>query len=96
MKYSILIRVEPDGSPLRVEGRPAWALEQLIKAGRRGCTPITHPGPRWADYVFKLKRNYGFVIETVHEGHGGNFPGHHARYVLHTKMTLLEESRAAA
>lgn len=95
MKYSILVRVEPDGSPMRLEGRVAWVMDRLVKAGNGGCTPITHPGPRWADYVFKLKK-LGFVIETIHEGHGGPFAGHHARYVLHGDVTILEEPRIAA
>ncbi len=36
-------------------GREAWALGELVKAGERGCTPIDTPGPRWSDYVFKLR-----------------------------------------
>ncbi|TPJ52735.1 hypothetical protein [Mesorhizobium sp. B2-6-4] len=87
-KFSILVQIEPNGGRLRLDGRVAWAVKQLINAGAAGCTPITHPGPRWSDYVFKA-RALGLVIETVHEGHGGQFPGHHARYVLHTKLTML-------
>jgi hypothetical protein len=76
------------------EGRMAWAMGQLISAGASGCTPITHPGPRWSDYVFKLRRE-GVSIETVHETHGGAYAGHHARYVLRTRVTVIEMQEAA-
>ena len=64
-----------------VSGRTRWALECLIAAGERGCTPIDTPGPRWSDYVFKL-RGDGLEIETINEKHEGPFSGTHARYVL--------------
>lgn len=64
-----------------VNGRDRWALEALIKAGPKGCTPIHNPAPRWAAYVHKL-RDAGVTIETFTETHGGPFAGHHARYVL--------------
>ncbi len=76
--------VENDGaSPRRVDvsGRDRWALESLMRAGPRGCTPIDHPGPRWAAYVLNLKLA-GVAIEKVTEPHKGQFPGHHARYRL--------------
>ncbi|TIW62992.1 MAG: hypothetical protein E5V48_02725 [Mesorhizobium sp.] len=94
-KFTLLVKIEPDGQTMRLDGRVAWAMKQLIDAGNRGCTPITHPGPRWSDYVFKA-RALGFVIETEHESHGGQFPGHHARYRLHTKVSVLEDMAAAA
>jgi hypothetical protein len=46
-------------------------------------TPIDEPGPRWSAYVFDL-RALGVNIETVHEPHGGDYPGTHGRYVLHS------------
>lgn len=64
-----------------------------------GCTPIDHPRPRWSDYVFKLKRRYGLSIETIHEPHSGEFPGHHGRYILKSRVVRLSEAdepRAAA
>lgn len=69
-----------------VKGRDRWALEALIAAGVRGCTPITTPGPRWSAYVFKL-RKMGVQIDTLHENHSGPFPGHHARYVLQSRVS---------
>lgn len=68
-----------------VSGRDRWALEALIKAGERGCTPIETPGPRWSGYAHNL-RNMGIPIETVRERHGGPFSGTHGRYVLRAKV----------
>ena len=72
-----------------VQGRVLWALRHLIAAGEAGCTPIDTPGPRWSDYVFKLRRA-GISVETITETHGGPYAGHHARYVLRSKVTLRE------
>jgi hypothetical protein len=71
------------GEPFRivVSGRDKWALDRLRHAGGRGCTPITEPAPRWSAYVFNL-RALGVPVETIHEPHEGDYPGHHARYVL--------------
>ncbi len=89
-----------DGRTLTVTGRDAWALLELLRAGPRGCTPIDNPGPRWSAYVLNLRRECGFEIETVHEGHSGPFPGRHARYVLRSTVEIISRSdqseRAAA
>ena len=71
---------------LSVSGRDRWALECLMAAGTNGCTPIETPGPRWSGYVHNL-REIGIAIETIHEKHGGPFPGTHARYVLRSHVT---------
>ena len=80
---------------ITVAGRDAWALQKLIEAGETGVTPLDTPGPRWSHYVFKLRRA-GLVIETIHESHGGRFPGRHARYVLRSAVTVLDETDLAA
>ncbi|MCV3734993.1 hypothetical protein OCK02_02160 [Rhizobium sp. TRM96647] len=90
-KLIITARILPDGRAVTVIGRDAWALRNLVEAGKAGCTPIDHPGPRWSHYVFKL-RGFGFVIETVHESHGGPFAGTHARYVLRSDVEIVEDS----
>lgn len=90
-KLTITARILPDGKPMTVIGRDAWALRNLINAGTAGCTPIDHPGPRWSHYVFKL-RGFGFLIETVNENHGGPFAGTHARYVLRSEVEILRTS----
>lgn len=85
-------RVLPDGVPFTLKGREAWALSNLIKAGKRGCTPIDHPGPRWSAYVHALRTERGLIIETEHEPHGGPFPGSHARYRLVSEVEALRET----
>jgi len=95
---AIKVRVRGDHDKvLSFNGRAAWALTNLIHAGDDGCTPIEHPGPRWAHYVFLLRRA-GVDVETIHEAHAGSFSGHHARYVLRTRLQILainDESEAA-
>jgi hypothetical protein len=76
-------------------GRAEWALSNLIVAGDQGCTPIDTPGPRWSDYVFKLRRR-GIDIATIIEPHHGDFPGHQARYVLRSKVERLSPLQVAA
>lgn len=80
-----------DGSTktITVFGRERWALECLVAAGPKGCTPIDRPGPRWSAYVFDL-REMGVQIETVREPHGGPFQGTHARYVLRSHVTRTD------
>ena len=88
-RYQIRARVLPDGLPMTIVGRDAWALERLLAAGERGCTPITQPAPRWSHYVWKLRTKHGLVVETIDEGHGGTFAGTHARYVLRSDVEIL-------
>lgn len=78
-----------------VKGRDRWALECLMIAGAKGCTPIDRPGPRWSAYVFNL-RALGLNIETVHEEHGGPFKGTHARYILRSTVARKEAESEAA
>ncbi len=81
---------------IHLHGRNAWALTELVKAGLNGCTPITHPGPRWSAYVHNLRHEYGLSIETIHEAHGGPFPGSHARYVLLSSVQIVSSDSEAA
>lgn len=78
---------ENGGEPFEVvaKGRDAWALHQLISAGKAGCTTMQNPAPRWSAYVHNL-RKAGVPIETVHEPHGGAYPGTHGRYILRAKV----------
>jgi hypothetical protein len=79
-----------ENAPMTLTGRDAWALRELIRAGNRGCTPIDNPAPRWSAYVHKLRHKFGVDIRTIHEGHGGQFPGNHARYILRSRVRVLE------
>jgi hypothetical protein len=83
-KRAGLYHIIPEsGEPFTIEakGREAWTLDRLRLAGATGCTPIDQPAPRWSAYVHTL-RGRGVPIETLTEPHGGEFAGHHGRYVL--------------
>jgi hypothetical protein len=88
------LRFKLEGQERTVRGRDAWALAELLKAGGQGCTPISHPGPRWSGYVLKL-RKAGVAIETIHEMHSGAFSGRHARYRLVSPIEVIETRQAA-
>lgn len=88
-----LVVKRKSGETLAVAGRLAWTLERLMLAGKKGCTPIEQPAPRWSDYVFKL-RLQGIPIATVREKHGGTYAGEHARYVLAEELEVLERVAA--
>jgi hypothetical protein len=91
-RLAIALRLLPDGDTFTLSGRDAWATLELVKAGRKGCTSIDNPGPRWSGYIHKLRHRYGLAIETVHEPHRGSFPGRHARYVLHSAVEIVSRS----
>ncbi|HEV2680923.1 MAG TPA: hypothetical protein VGV14_10525 [Rhodanobacter sp.] len=82
-----------DGTQKTFAGRAAWALDQLLTAGEDGCTPIDNPAPRWAHYVFLIRRD-GVNVETVTEPHGGAYSGHHARYVLRSNVSVIDREAA--
>jgi hypothetical protein len=86
-----------NGAPeiLQLAGRQEWALSHLLAAGATGCTPIGHPGPRWSDYVFKLRRR-SLDIATLTEHHDGPFAGTHGRYILLSKVERLTDLQVAS
>ena len=90
MRITVELLDAPGLGPVTAHGRDAWALLELYRAGDAGCTPITHPGPRWSGYIHKL-RKLGLRIDTITERHGGPFAGHHARYVLRSRIRILED-----
>lgn len=90
--YRVLL-VDGAAFDIAVSGRTRWALDRLRAAGEKGCTPITQPAPRWSAYVHSL-RELGVAIETIHEKHGGEFAGTHARYVLRARVRLLKGGAA--
>ena len=69
MKERLQITIEVisgiEARTVTVHGRDAWALQELVEAGNKGCTPIDHPGPRWSGYVHRL-RKLGIHVETIH------------------------------
>jgi len=76
-------------------GRDAWALIKLIFAAGNGITSLENPAPRLAHYVFKLRTVFGLNIETITEGHAGEFAGHHARYVLRSRVSFADPADEA-
>ncbi|MEO1951787.1 hypothetical protein [Thioclava sp.] len=60
-------------------------LDALIQNSATGCNFYDTPAPRWASSIHRL-RKIGLDIETVREKHGGDYPGYHARYVLHSRV----------
>ncbi|MBB4297257.1 hypothetical protein GGI55_001784 [Rhizobium leguminosarum] len=93
MRVQIMDKGSPVSAPITVVGRDAWALQTLLDAGTRGFSSIERPAPRTSHYIFKLRR-FGFAIETITEVHGGAYRGHHARYVLHSDVRVLEGKAA--
>jgi len=80
-----------DGRVVVVQGRAAWALNELMAAGAAGCSIFDCPAPRWSSYVYQL-RELGIAIETVREPHSGPFAGHHARYFLRIQIIILKKA----
>lgn len=95
-KRAGLYQIHPEGGggpfTVTVKGREAWALDRLAEAGSQGCTPITEPAPRWSAYVHRLRQR-GVPIDTLHEPHGGEFSGTHARYILRARVELMAEGK---
>lgn len=87
------ITVVVDDTPRTYTGRDAWTLDELVRAGERGITPIDNPAPRLSHYVFRLRKS-GLVIETKEEKHAGAYPGTHGRYVLRTPVNVVERRAA--
>lgn len=77
---------------LLVSGKDAMALEALIKAKKCGVIALELSNTcalRLGAYVPRL-RGHGLDIETIREPHD-DIGGWHARYVLHSPVTILEE-----
>jgi hypothetical protein len=84
---------EGGGTIREFVGRDAWALAELVSAGTNGLTTLERAAPRWSHYIYKLRRG-GIAIETRHEPHAGNYPGHHARYFLRSQLEVIETRKA--
>lgn len=76
-----------DGQDGEFTGQVARTLLSLKKAGGQGITAleVSSWAFRLASYVFILRRDYKLTIETRKEEHSG---GWHARYILHTPVTV--------
>lgn len=96
MRTYLIRHTDGAENSIKLTGRDEWALRQLIDAGAKGCTSIDNPAPRWSAYVHNLRHDFGLFITTVHERHGGDFPGTHARYVLCSSIEVVEVRDAEA
>lgn len=95
-KPTITVRIEPDGRTVKLDGRAAWMMRELVKAGKRGVTTIElPPGIRISHYILLL-RKAGFSISSPREAHGGPFPSTHSRYRLETEVTIVDDMVTAA
>ena len=97
MKYALLPADSVDSAPqpLALTKRAKFFLEEMLAAGSQGITTIDYPGVRVGDAVHKL-RKAGVQVETHYEQHGGEFAGHHGRYILHSKVVRLSDTVATA
>lgn len=80
----------PDGSTFRALGRVLETLELLARNGWLGVEAFDFPGGppfRLGAYVHTLRKRHGLSIVTEREPHRG---GWHARYVLHTEVSLAD------
>lgn len=78
----------PAETPLTGLTKRATQYLEAMMAKPAGISAIEFPGQRLADGIFKLRRA-GLTIETLHEAHEGDAPGHHARYVLRSTVKRL-------
>ncbi|WP_210184809.1 winged helix domain-containing protein [Allgaiera indica] len=77
---------------IQLSGRPAWLLEELIRAGSTGLTAADLPaGLRVSGFVMKLRRA-GVPIDTLTEANEGVYGGHHGRYRLACRAERLGNS----
>jgi hypothetical protein len=81
--------------PLILTKRAEFFLEELLAAGNEGITTIDYPGVRVGDAIHKL-RKAGVTVETQYEQPGGEFAGHHGRYILRSKVERLSGDLQAA
>jgi hypothetical protein len=75
-----------------LSGRIGQTLNHIHRAGRTGITSHEWPAMRLSAYVHSL-RKMGFKIATERELHGGDYPGHHARYRLESVVTVSENQQ---
>lgn len=90
------VRYKIAGVEKIARGRVGWLLAELLAAGDKGLTPLDNGmvGRRLSEYV-RRNRNSGIDIETIREPHGGYWASRHGRYVLRSKIEVIELKTAA-
>ena len=71
----------------KLKGRIGQTIQHLHRAGSAGITSLEAPSIRLSAHIHSL-RKIGFDITTEREPHGGDYPGHHARYRLESNVML--------
>jgi hypothetical protein len=95
-KFTLTVKIEPDGRTVQLQGRAAWMMRELIKAGKCGVTTIDLPaGVRVSHAVYLLRRE-GFIISMQREAHGGEFAGVHGRFKIETPCVIVEDAAELA
>jgi hypothetical protein len=90
----IELRASVDGKPEQTfVGRFAATVDALILADEGGLTLLDLPMPRGSHHVFRGRRD-GVGIETVTEAHAEPFSGTHARFVLRSRINVIERISA--
>lgn len=94
-RSALAVRITAAANPTfigkRFEGRPAWALDNLIRNRAKGFRTIDCSATQLPFYIWQLRQVLGDdAIQTIREDHGGDYPGKHARYVLRD-LTLTTE-----
>lgn len=85
-----IVSVREQPRDIQVSGRPAWLLDELIRAGSTGLTAADLPaGLRVSGFVLKLRRA-GVPIDTLTEANEGAYGGHHGRYRLACEVERLD------
>lgn len=84
----LIIPTIADPFILRVKGRQAWMLNQLLQVGAVGFTSKDAPGARISEYVSQLRQK-GVPIRTIRQKHGGPFPGVHGLYLLDCQVRRI-------
>ena len=87
MKIKAKIETSDTSITLHLKGRLDWTLQELVKAGESGITPLHNPAPRVFHYVMTLRRK-GVAIATDMQPHGGDFPGEHGVCRLKSAVTI--------
>lgn len=95
-KFTLTVKVDPDGRTVRLEGRAAWMMAVLVKAGKRGVTTIELPAGIRVSHAVYLLRREGFIISMQREAHGGEFSGVHGRFKIETPCSIVEDASAVA
>lgn len=95
-KFAITVRVEPDGHTTKLEGRAAWMMRELVRAGTHGVTTLDLPAGVRVSHAVYLLRRAGFIISMQREAHAGEFAGVHGRFKIETDVTIIDDMAAAA